>query len=128
MDSIADMLTIIRNGYRASKAEVTTPYSKLKEKLAEKLVTLGYLQSVAKDKLDEKQILRINLRYEKGKPEIEGIKRISKPGLRVYKGSDKLPYVYGGLGVAIVSTNKGLLSDKEARRNKVGGEVLCEVW
>ncbi len=128
MDTIADMLTIIRNGYKASKTEVSTPYSKLKENLAVKLVALGYLQKVEKTKEDDKQTLKISLRYDKGKPEIEGIKRISKPGLRVYKGSDKLPFVYGGLGVAIISTNKGLLSDREARKNKVGGEILCEVW
>ena len=70
----------------------------------------------------------IALSYQSGKPEVEGIKRVSKPGLRVYKNKDKLPYVYGGLGVAIISTNKGLLSDREARKNKLGGEIVCEVW
>ncbi len=128
MDSIADMLTIIRNGYAASKTEVRVPFSKLKHNLAEKLKTLGYLQEVKQEEVDGKKSLILKLVYKNGKPEVEGIKRISKPGLRVYKNKDKLPYVYGGLGVAIVSTNKGLLSDREARKNRVGGEIVCEVW
>lgn len=127
-DAIADMLTIIRNGYSASKSEVKVPFSKLKKNLAEKLKGLGYLESLKEDEIDGKKFLILGLRYDNGKPEVEGIKRISKPGLRVYKNKDKIPYVYGGLGVAILSTNKGLLSDREARRNKVGGEVICEVW
>lgn len=127
-DAIADMLTIIRNGYAASKFEVKVPFSKLKENLAEKLVKLGYLESVKKEEIESKKYLNIKLRYANGKPEVEGIKRISKPGLRVYKSQDKIPYVYGGLGVAIISTNKGLLSDREARKSKTGGEVICEVW
>ena len=128
MDSIADMLTIIRNGYGASKLEVKVPFSKLKKNLAEKLRALGFLAEVKEDIIDEKKFLIIALSYQSGKPEVEGIKRVSKPGLRVYKNKDKLPYVYGGLGVAIISTNKGLLSDREARKNKLGGEIVCEVW
>jgi len=128
MDSIADMLTIIRNGYKASKFEVKVPFSKLKKNLGEKLQTLGYLENIKEEIVDNKKYLTMKLRYENGKPEVEGIKRVSKPGLRVYKNKDKIPYVYGGLGVAIISTNKGLLSDREARKNKVGGEILCEVW
>ena len=128
MDSIADMLTIIRNGYKASKTEVKVPFSKLKKNLGDKLKKLGYLEDIKEEVIENKRYLAMKLRYENGKPEVEGIKRVSKPGLRVYKNKDKIPYVYGGLGVAIISTNKGLLSDREARKNKVGGEILCEVW
>ena len=128
MDSIADMLTIIRNGYKASKTEVKVPFSKLKKNLGDKLKKLGYLEDIKEEVIENKRYLAMKLRYENGKPEVEGIKRISKPGLRVYKNKDKIPYVYGGLGVAIISTNKGLLSDREARKNQVGGEILCEVW
>ncbi len=128
MDSIADMLTIIRNGYKASKTEVKVPFSKLKKNLGDKLKKLGYLEDIKEEVVENKKYLAMKLRYENGKPEVEGIKRVSKPGLRVYKNKDKIPYVYGGLGVAIISTNKGLLSDREARKNQVGGEILCEVW
>ncbi len=127
-DPIADMLTIIRNGYAASKEEVTVPYSKLKKTLADKLYAIGYLDFVNEDKLNERKILRIGLKYEKGEPEIEGIKRISKPGLRIYRGKNKIPYVLGGLGYAIISTSEGLLTDREARKKRVGGEIICEVW
>ena len=127
-DAIADMLTIIRNGYAASKTEVKIPFSKIKKNLAEKLVKLGFLEGMKEEEVEGKKFLLIKLRYENGKPEVEGIKRVSKPGLRVYKSRDKLPYVYGGLGVAIVSTSRGLLSDREARKGKIGGEIICEVW
>lgn len=127
-DPIADMLTVIRNGYASSKEEVTVPFSKLKKTLADKLLTEGYLEAVSEDKLDDKKIIRISLKYEKGEPEIQGIKRISKPGLRIYRGKRKIPYVLGGLGYAIISTSEGLLTDKEARKKQVGGEIICEVW
>jgi len=128
-DPIADMLTIIRNGYKASKAEVYIPFSKLKKTLAEKLVSLGYLSEVSEVKSESsRKILKIVLKYEQGKPELRGLKRISKPGLRVYRSSKEIPYVLGGLGSAIISTNVGLLSDREARKKRVGGEVICEVW
>lgn len=127
-DAIADMLTIIRNGYKASKKEVKVPFSKLKCNLAEKLRILGFLEEVKETNEENKKYLTLKLRYDNGKPELEGIKRVSKPGLRVYKNKDKIPYVYGGLGVAILSTNQGLLSDREARKIKIGGEVICEVW
>ncbi len=128
-DPIADMLTIIRNGYKASKTEVYIPFSRLKKTLADKLVALGYLQSIEETKSEAgRSILKALLKYEQGKPEVQGIKRISKPGLRVYRNNKEIPYVLGGLGSAIISTNVGLLSDREARRKKVGGEILCEVW
>lgn len=127
-DPIADMLTIIRNGYLSSKEEVTVPFSKLKKTLADKLHSIGYLDTVVEDVLKDKKIIRIGLKYEKGQAEVQGIKRISKPGLRVYKGKDKLPYVLGGLGYAIISTSVGLMTDREARKKRVGGEIICEVW
>jgi len=128
-DPIADMLTIIRNGYRASKAEVYIPFSRLKKTLAAKLVSLGYLGSVEESKADSgRVILKIGLKYEQGKPEVQGIKRVSKPGLRVYRSTKEIPYVLGGIGSAIISTNVGLLSDREARKKRVGGEIICEIW
>lgn len=128
-DPIADMLTIIRNGYRASKTEVYIPFSKLKKTLADKLTALGYLEAVEESKTEiGRAVLKIVLKYEQGKPEVQGIKRVSKPGLRVYRNSKEIPYVLGGIGAAVISTNVGLLSDREARRKKVGGEILCEVW
>lgn len=127
-DPIADMLTVIRNGYASSKEEVSVPFSKLKKTLADKLQAVGYLADVIEDENNNKKIIRIGLKYDKGQPEIQGIKRISKPGLRIYRGKSKIPYVLGGLGYAIISTSEGLLTDKEARRKKVGGEVICEVW
>lgn len=128
-DPIADMLTIIRNGYRASKTEVYIPFSRLKKTLAGKLVLLGYLKSVEESKSDAgRLILKVILKYEHGKPEVQGIKRVSKPGLRVYRSNREIPYVLGGIGSAIISTSIGLLSDREARKKKVGGEIICEVW
>lgn len=127
-DPIADMLTIIRNGYASSKEEVTVPFSKLKKTLADKLLAIGYLDSVKEDKANERKIIRIGLKYDKGEPEVQGIKRISKPGLRIYRGKAKIPYVLGGLGYAIISTSEGLLTDREARKKQVGGEIICEVW
>lgn len=128
MDSISDMLTIIRNGYKASKIEVSVPYSKLKKMLAEKLKNLGFLVEVKEIEKDSKKTLVMTLKYEKGVPQVEGIRRVSKPGLRIYKNKQEIPYVYGGLGAAIISTNQGLLSDREARKKRVGGEIICEVW
>jgi len=127
-DPIADMLTVLRNGYAASKEEVIIPFSKLKKNLADKLQSVGYLESVSEEKIGDRKVIRVNLRYEKGQPEIQGIKRISKPGLRIYRTKTKIPYVLGGLGYAILSTSQGLLTDKEARQKKIGGEVICEVW
>ncbi len=100
----------------------------MKKTLADKLQAIGYLESVVEDKSNDKKIIRVGLKYEKGQPEIQGIKRISKPGLRIYRGKSKIPYVLGGLGYAIISTSEGLLTDKEARKKQVGGEIICEVW
>ncbi len=127
-DPIADMLTVIRNGYLASKIEVIVPYSNVKKTLADKLQSLGYLKKVEEDKDGQKKLIKMSLSYEQGKPVIECIKRVSKPGLRIYRGEKELRNVYGGLGHAIISTNVGLLTDSEARKKQVGGEIICEVW
>lgn len=129
-DPIADMLTRIRNANTAKHDTVDVPASKMKEAIANILLNEGYIKAV--DIIDEGafKTIRITLKYGKDKNEkiITGIKRISKPGLRVYAGKDELPRVLGGLGVAIISTNKGVLTDKQARAEQVGGEVLAFVW
>ena len=129
-DPIADMLTRIRNANTAKHDTVDVPSSKMKLAIADILVNEGY---IAKYDLVEDgafQNIHITLKYGKDKNEkiISGIKRISKPGLRIYAGKDQLPKVLGGLGIAILSTNKGVITDKEARKLQVGGEVLAFVW
>ena len=129
-DPIADMLTRIRNANTAKHDTVDVPASKMKIAIAEILLNEGYIKKYeVLDKENFKNI-RITLKYGKDKNEkvITGIKKISKPGLRVYAGKDELPRVLGGLGVAIISTNKGVITDKEARKANVGGEVLAFVW
>jgi small subunit ribosomal protein S8 len=128
-DPIGDFLTRIRNGLSARHSEVRIPHSRLKVRLAEILIKEGYLDDVdvVPDPIQSQIIVK--LKYTPGRdPVIKGLKRVSKPGLRVYSGRGDLPRVQGGLGVAIVSTSKGVMTDREARRHKVGGEVLCEVW
>ena len=120
-DPIADMLTRIRNANSAKHKTVDIPASKMKTAIAEILFKEGYIKSFG--------IIRITLKYdEKGNRVIDGIKRISKPGLRVYAGKEELPKVLNGLGIAIVSTSKGLKTDKEAREAGIGGEVLAYIW
>ena len=129
-DPIADMLTRIRNGNVAKHDSVDVPYSKQKEAIAKILLNEGYIKKVDVVADGNFKNIRITLKYGKDKNDkvITGIKRISKPGLRVYAGKDELPKVLGGYGIAIVSTNKGLLTDKEARKAGVGGEVIAFVW
>ena len=128
-DVIADMLTRIRNAADAKHETVDIPASKLKRQIAQILLDEGYIREIT-DIDDKKQgIIRITLKYVDNKKNvITGIKRISKPGLRVYAGKNEIPKVLGGLGIAIVSTSKGIVTDKEARRLGVGGEVLAFVW
>jgi small subunit ribosomal protein S8 len=130
-DPIADMLTRIRNGNVAYHDEIRMPASKLKEALAEILQREGYIDGfdvVDADRRPGKQlVIRMKYTPERART-ISGIQRVSKPGLRVYRGADKLPRVLGGLGVAVLSTSQGLMTDREARERKVGGEVLCYVW
>ncbi len=130
-DPVADMLTRIRNGNVAMHDEVRMPSSKLKEALAAILKREGYIQdfSVADNTERPGKTLTINMKYAPDRTRtISGIKRVSKPGLRVYAKADSLPRVLGGLGVAVVSTSRGLMTDREARRSRMGGEVLCFVW
>ncbi len=128
-DPIADMLTRIRNGLIARHDSVTMPASNMKKAIAKILLDEGYIKSV--DTIDDgiQGQLKITLKYVQGKESvIKGLKRISKPGLRVYARNDEIPKVLGGLGIAIVSTSKGVMTDKEARNAGVGGEVLAYIW
>jgi len=127
-DPIADMLTRIRNGQSAEKAQVAMPSSKLKVAIATVLKDEGYIQDFRVVEAGAKPELVIDLKYYQGVPVIEKIQRVSRPGLRVYKGKDELPSVRGGLGIAIVSTSKGVMSDRQARARGEGGEVLCTLW
>ena len=130
-DPIADMLTRIRNANVAMHDEVSMPSSKSKRALAEVLRREGYIASYSErdNALRPGKTLTIEMKYSPERDRvIRGLKRISKPGLRIYRKRDEIPRVQGGLGVAVVSTNKGLMSDREARRNRMGGEILCYVW
>ncbi len=128
-DPIADMLTRIRNAAGARKATVDVPWSRLKEAIARVLVDEGYLASAAAEGEGAQRVLRIGLRYDpQRRPVITGLKRVSRPSLRVYVGVDEIAPVRRGLGVSILSTPRGVLADRDARREKVGGEVLCTVW
>ncbi|MCI0504846.1 MAG: 30S ribosomal protein S8 [Gammaproteobacteria bacterium] len=126
-DPIADMLTRIRNALSAEKVTVDMPSSKQKVAIAELLKQEGYINGFAVNDMDGKPMLTIDLKYYAGKPVIETIKRVSKPGLRVYKRKGDLPQVMGGLGIAIVSTSNGLMTEKAARKAGQGGEVICYV-
>ncbi len=127
-DPIADMLARIRNAQMAEKLSVSMPSSKSKAAIAKVLQQEGYVDGFQVESEGAKSVLTIQLRYFDGKPVIEEIQRVSRPGLRAYKGCDELPSVRGGLGVAIVSTNKGVITDKQARQAGIGGEVLCTVF
>jgi small subunit ribosomal protein S8 len=126
-DPISDMLTRIRNGGRALLPVVDMPHSKIKESVAKILKSEGYVAEVSVDG-DVKKRLKVRLKYNGKKSVIEGLKRISSPGLRKYVGSTEIPRVRGGLGVAIVSTSEGLLTDQQARKKNLGGELLCYIW
>lgn len=126
-DPISDMLTRIRNGLQAEKVSVRMPASKLKRAIAKVLQDEGYIEAVADDVSGARPSLEIKLKYHDGRPAIERLERVSKPGLRRYAGNNKLPRVDGGLGVAIVSTSQGIMSDRAARKQRIGGEVLCIV-
>ena len=129
-DPIADMLTRIRNANTSKHDTVDVPASKMKISIAEILYNEGFIQKYELVDNGSFKDIRITLKYGKDKNEkiITGLKRISKPGLRVYAGKDELPRVLGGLGIAIISTNQGVVTDKEARKLNVGGEVLCYIW
>jgi small subunit ribosomal protein S8 len=126
-DPIADMLTRIRNAQMAEKVSVAMPSSKLKVALAKILQDEGYVDGYKVSGDNGKPVLEIGLKYYADRPVIEKLQRVSRPGLRIYKGSQDIPQVMNGLGVAIISTSKGLMTDRKARANGIGGEVLCIV-
>jgi len=128
-DPIADMLTVIRNASRAKKNVVEVRNSKLAEEIVKILQGERFVSNYKIIKDNKQGLVRVYLKYLKnGNPAILGLKRISKPGLRVYKQADELPKVYGGLGIAVISTSKGLMTDSNAREKKIGGEVICYTW
>lgn len=132
MDPIADMLTRIRNALAVKKAEVVLPYSKLKYNLAVLLHSQGWIDQaeVNEGKEDKSpKTLQLKLKYdESGSPIISGLTRVSKPGLRIYARSSEIPRAKSGFGATIISTSKGLMTDRQARKEKVGGEVICQIW
>ena len=128
-DPIADMLTRIRNASQANFKTVDIPASNMKKDIAEILFNEGYIKAYEEIKDDNQGIIRVSLKYtEKGKKVISGLRRISKPGLRVYASKEELPKVLNGLGIALISTSKGVMTDKKARELGVGGEVLAYIW
>ena len=128
-DPIADMLTRIRNANSAKFKTVDIPASKMKKAIAEILFNEGYIKSYEEISNENQGIIRVSLKYtEKGKKVISGLRRISKPGLRIYAAKDELPKVLNGLGIALISTSKGIMTDKQARAAGVGGEVLAYIW
>ncbi len=127
-DPISDMLTRIRNALASQKSELVLPYSKFKHSLAKLLLAEGFVSGV-NELPGRVKMLQINLKYSQaGQPVISGIKRISTPGQRIYMPATKVPRTNGGFGVTVVSTSKGLLTDKQARKEQIGGEVVCQVW
>ena len=128
-DPVADMLTRIRNANTAGHADVEIPASKIKKNIAEILLKEGYIKGYEVVETQPQDVIKIEMKYGAGKQRvISGIKRISKPGLKVYAKKDEVPKVLGGLGIAIISTSSGLITDKQARELGVGGEVVCYVW
>ncbi len=126
-DPIADFLTRIRNGQLSGKVEVAAPASRIKLALAKVLKDEGYIEDFAVDGDSTKPTVKVRLKYYQGRPVIDRLERVSRPGLRVYKAKDELPKILGGMGVAIISTSKGVMTDREARASGHGGEVLCIV-
>ena len=127
-DPLADMLTRVRNAQQAGKATVSMPASNLKLAVAKVLQDEGYVASAGVEEVDGKKSLNIGLKYFEGRPVIAEIDRVSRPGLRAYKGTEELPKVRNGLGIAIISTSQGVMTDRAARKAGVGGEVLCTVF
>lgn len=127
-DTIGDFLTRLRNGQRAKHKTVDAPASKIKESIAAILKEQGFIADYERINDNVQGTLRVRLRYHNGAPAIREVKRISRPGIRRYAGAEDLPKVYNGLGIAIISTSQGLMTDKQARQKGVGGEVLCTLW
>ncbi len=128
-DPVSDMLTRLRNASRAGLPEVVIPHSRLKVEIAKLLQSEGFVGEVGVESEGVRKQLRVKLRYARGERSVlRGLRRVSKPGLRRYVGADDLPRPLGGLGLAVISTSRGIMSDRQARQAKVGGEVLCYVW
>lgn len=127
-DPIADFLTRIRNAVKAKKKYVEIPSSAMKKNLTEILKQTSFITAYDVIEDNKQNVLKIQLKYIQGTPSISGLKRISTPGLRVYAGKDNLPKVLNGLGIAVISTSKGLMTEKQAKKEAVGGEVLCHIW
>jgi small subunit ribosomal protein S8 len=127
-DPITDLLNQIRNAEAVEKAEVLLPYSKIKNEIANLLSREGFVGEVKKATKGKIKALKITLKYDNGVPALAGAKRVSKPGQRIYEGFAEIKRVHGGFGISIVSTSKGLMTNKEARKNKLGGEILCQIW
>ena len=127
-DPIADALTRIRNANLVKHETVSMPASNLKIELVKVLQKEGYVQGYTVEEVDGFKVINVTLKYTEHAPVITGLKRVSKPGLRVYSKAKNMPRVFDGMGIAVISTSKGLMTDKEARTNKLGGEVLCYVW
>jgi small subunit ribosomal protein S8 len=127
-DPIADMLTRIRNAIMVKANEVSLPSSRLKVEIAKILKEEGFIHNFKVEDDNKQGILTLSLKYHKGKSVISGLRKISKPGLRIYCSADSIPEVMGGLGIAIISTSKGVLTDKKCKQLNVGGEVLCYIW
>jgi small subunit ribosomal protein S8 len=128
-DPIADMLTVIRNGCKAKQKKVEVPASRMKTEVLKVLLKEKFISNYRYIEDEKQGRLRIYLKYTEGEDSvIAGVRRVSRPGLRIYKGADEIPSVRGGLGVAILSTSQGIMTGAEARKRKVGGEVVCNVW
>ena len=127
-DPISDMLTRIRNASQVGKAEVILPYSKYKKQLGELLKNQGLVGEVFDSSMDNKKQLGIKLKYSDGKPVISGLKRVSSPGQRIYSKFNDIPRTQNGYGITVISTSKGLLTDMQARKNRLGGEIICQIW
>jgi len=128
MDQITDMLNRIRNASAVQKAEVLVPLSKLKFEIAELFLKEGFVSEVKKTVKGRQKVLKIGLKYNNGIPAIAEVKRVSKQGQRIYEGFSEIKRVHGGFGISVVSTSKGLMTNKEARKQKLGGEIICQVW
>lgn len=128
MDPIADMLTIIRNAQAVLKETAVVPYSEIKFEIAKVLKKENFIGEIEKKGKKVRKTIEIKLKYKDKEPAISGLKRVSKPGQRIYTGAGKIKGIRGGYGMAIISTSKGLMTDKEARKQNLGGEILCKVW
>lgn len=128
MDQISNMLTSIRNALAVKKSTVSIPFSNLKYEILKILQKQGFITEIEKKGRLPKKTIEVILKYQEGEPAISGLKRISKSGQRIYKGFKEIKTVRSGFGISIISTSKGLMTDKEARKQKLGGEVICEIW